>query len=488
MMQLSDDQLQLVQDRFRLDNPWWSTGSIRPDYAAMKPRYALESFSALLQDTALRRTLLLVGPRRVGKTVLIHHTIAQLLAEGVPASRILYVSVDTPIYNNLPLELLFNCARSTVGAEGTEGYYVFFDEIQYLRDWERHLKNLTDSYPGCRFAASGSAAANLRRKGTESGAGRFSEYTLSPLTFCEYLRLSDQEGLVRDDTLIWEEGTEPIPCHAATDLNALNAAFLDYVNYGGYPETVLSPSVRAEPGRFVRNDIIDKVLLRDLPSLYGITDVRELHAFFAYLVYHTGSEVSYESLSKRSGVGKDTIRRYLGYLEDAYLIRVVHKIDQNARRFLRVTSFKVCLTTPSLYSAFFRPIMPTAPSLGNLVETAVLAQFFPRTDFEFGYANWRNGRQSQGEVDLVALDPHTQRPRWCTEIKWTDEPYANHSLLRSLMGFMETNGLPRAIVTSLNASGTLTKQSVALRFIPTALYAYTAGLNTLRRIDPGMGL
>lgn len=484
----TDDQLLLIQNRLRLDNPWWHSAQIRSDYEAMPRRYALDSFYALLRDTTLRRSVLLTGPRRVGKTVLIHHAISRLLAEGVPPNRILYLSVDTPIYNNLALEFLFDCARKTVGVEEQEGCYVFFDEIQYLRDWERHLKTLTDTYVGCRFAASGSAASDLHRKGLESGAGRFTEHTLAPLTFCEFLRLSKQDTLIQPDRFAWSADMPEVSCHATSDLNALNGAFLEYINFGGYPETVFSPSIRTDPGRFARSDIIDKVLLRDLPGLYGVTDVRELHAFFAYLVYHSGCEMSYETLSKASGVSKETLRRYLTYLEAAYLIRVVHKVDQTARRFHRVTAFKVYLTNPSLYSAFFQPLTATDPMLGNLVETAVMAQFFPRQNFDFGYANWRNGRQSQGEVDLVALDPHAQRPLWCTEIKWTDEPYANHSLLRPLLGFMETNRLGQAIVTSINVSGLVAKRAATLRYIPTALYAYTVGWNTLCGDDLGIGM
>lgn len=59
---------------------------------------------------------------------------------------------------------------------------MFFDEIQYLKSWEVHLKALVDRYPNLKFVASGSAAAALRLKSNESGAGRFTEFLLPPLT------------------------------------------------------------------------------------------------------------------------------------------------------------------------------------------------------------------------------------------------------------------------------------------------------------------
>lgn len=61
--------------RLNIDNPWWTKGSIREDYKAMGPRAYLEIFYALVSNTRIRRSLILMGPRRVGKTVMIYHTI-----------------------------------------------------------------------------------------------------------------------------------------------------------------------------------------------------------------------------------------------------------------------------------------------------------------------------------------------------------------------------------------------------------------------------
>ena len=69
--------------------------------------------------------------------------------------------------------------------DNKEGYYVFFDEIQYLKDWEIHLKVLCDSHRHIKFVASGSAAVALKMKSIESGAGRFTPLSLPPLLFCE---------------------------------------------------------------------------------------------------------------------------------------------------------------------------------------------------------------------------------------------------------------------------------------------------------------
>ncbi len=128
-----------------------------------------------------------MGSRRVGKTVMLHHSVQTLLKNGEAAESIFFASIDNPVYSDLGLERLLNLflARFDHGLESR--LTVIFDEIQYLKDWERHLKVLVDSYPGIKFIASGSAAAALRMKGSESGAGRFTDFLLPPVTFAEFL-------------------------------------------------------------------------------------------------------------------------------------------------------------------------------------------------------------------------------------------------------------------------------------------------------------
>ena len=175
---------------------------------------------------------------------------------------------------------------------------------------------------------------------------------------------------------------------------------MNYLNYGGYPEVVFSTEIQRDPGRFVKADIIDKVLLRDLPSLYGIQDIQELNYLFTTLAFNTANEVSLEELSKDSGVAKNTIKRYVEYLEAAFLIRTVHRVDQNGRRFKRANFFKVYLSNPSIRCALFSPIKADDDAMGRLVETAIFSQWFHDDKLNLYYGRW-----NKGEVDIVNLDP-----------------------------------------------------------------------------------
>ncbi|MCB1215025.1 MAG: AAA family ATPase [Deltaproteobacteria bacterium] len=260
------DKKQIIK-RIAFENPWWTSGSIDQDYAKMQSRAYLQLLYPLIEDQSVNRAVVLMGPRRVGKTVLIYHSIARLIAQGVSPKRIIYLSIDTPLFNGCALEELFELAREACEQEKPEGYFVFFDEIQYLKDWHVHLKRMVDSYRDCKFLASGSAAAALNRQSKESGAGRFTDFFLPPLTFSEFLSFLKKTSLVRSLEVSSEE--EAVLFKVFKELNEL---FIDYINYGGFPEAVFSETIRKDPERFIRNDIIDKVLLRDLPSAYGTED------------------------------------------------------------------------------------------------------------------------------------------------------------------------------------------------------------------------
>ena len=205
------------------------------------------------------------------------------------------------------------------------------------------------------------------------------------------------------------------------------------------------------------------------------------------IAYHSGAQFSYERLSKESGVKKETLKKYINYLEAAFLIKVVRRTDDTAKHYQRETQFKIYLTNPSLRCALFQPISEQDNEIGDMVETAVYAQWIPRQGASIRYANWRVGKQ-QGEVDIVGLNIARQKPDWAVEIKWTDRFFERPNELVSLKYFMEKNQMNYALVTSISKSGSVKIDNLTLQFIPVARYAYIVGENTMNHTKASYGL
>lgn len=461
MKDVSDQQ---VAEHLKRLNPWWQSAEMDRETLDLRPRAYLRPVRQLLLEPNLRRAVVLLGPRRVGKTILIRHLIADLLMGGVPAQRVAYVEMDHPLLHGQSLETLIQ-QIDAVAPDGTGTRYLFFDEIQSHKDWEKHLKPLVDHRADLRILVSGSAAAALKRQSTESGAGRFTDFLLPPLTFSEYLDLRQEAPAIRQET----PGV-----YLLQDIAQLNLQFAEYVVFGGYPELALSPVVRDNPERFVKSDIVDKVLLRDLPQLYGIKDIQELNSLFTLLAFNTAEEVSFEQISQRSGVGKQTIQKYIEYLEAAFLIKRVFRVDQDGRRYQRERNFKVYLTNSAMYTGLFGVKSADSPEFGHLVETALFAQRF-HEDARLNYARWGT---DDCEVDLVESS-RALKPTAALEIKWSDKYADRPEALKGLMKFVRSNRLPIAWATTRSLVRQHATESCEIRQWPAAVLAFHYGVRAV---------
>jgi len=446
------------------DHTWWQNNT-EILYAEFNKRKYFPDFFELVKQETLHRAIVLMGPRRVGKTVLMHQAIKDLINAGINPEKILYFSLDTPIFSNISLKALIELALSVTG-KSIDKCYIFFDEIQYFKDWEIHLKSLVDKNRNTKFIASGSAAAALRMKSIESGAGRFSDYFLPPLTFSEYIDLNGYNDLL-EETNIDFKGTQPF--YQALDIEQLNKHFCDYINFGGFPEIALNKESIKNPASIIQKDITERVIMKDLPGLFGIENTRELQQFFNVISYRTGEILNYQNVSKETRTSNKTVKKYIEYLEAAFLIKVLHRVDVTAQRFKNITQFKVYLTNPSLYTGLFGKIETSEERFPHLVETAIFAQYLHRDHQFLRYASWKkNGKE--GEVDIVQLQRNVQKAAWALEVKWSDSFKAD-----KLKYFMQKNGIEKGIITSR----TIFKDGIELLIVPNSVFAYVVSKNAL---------
>jgi uncharacterized protein len=188
-----------------------------------------------------------------------------------------------------------------------------------------------------------------------------------------------------------------------------------------------------------------------------------------------------DGLSQTSAVAKNTLKRYIDYLEAAFLIKRVRRIDQNARHFQRETTFKVYLTNPSLRAALFRPLSQEDEHFGHLAETAVFSQWFhsPKS------APLHYARQTPGEIDLVSLNGPEQLPDWSTEVKSSDRHLTQRDSWLSIGKFIAAHrrSLKSGIVTSRSVFESRNIGGAEISIIPTAGYAWMAARNVVSAIE-----
>lgn len=96
-------------------NPWWVTGAVHPDFTKHYRRFAYYEAMKRLEQRDLRRTVVLTGTRRVGKTTIQYQMIDTLLKRGVPPQRIVFISLDHPMSSSAAWMIFWIATTPTCG-------------------------------------------------------------------------------------------------------------------------------------------------------------------------------------------------------------------------------------------------------------------------------------------------------------------------------------------------------------------------------------
>lgn len=414
-------------------NPWWKTGLVNPAFSKTYKRFAYYEAMKQLEDTEIRRSVVLTGARRVGKTTIQYQMIDALLKEGVPPQKILFVSMDHPMLKLAQFQDVLDVYHENICA--TQDVYYFFDEIQYAQEWDLWLKTIYDSQPETKVVATGSASPALVKGSTESGTGRWRAIPVPTLSFYEYCALIGIEDLdlpssVRPTGMLGMSQQER--SNLMVKLSAIQNHFNRYLTVGGFPELALaSNDFMAQ--QIMREDVVDKVLKRDLPSLYGLRNPTELERIFLYLCNVSSNVVSIEAIAKElNGVSRPTVEKYIGYLESANLIYVSYPIDIKEKKVLKASP-KIYIADAAIRNAVLMDdnILADSTEMGKVVETAVykhIAAFYYQKATRVGY--YRGGRANK-EIDIVVDYPNIKKIM--IEVKYREEaPIPNDSAICEL--------------------------------------------------------
>jgi predicted AAA+ superfamily ATPase len=180
-----------------------------------------------------------------------------------------------------------------------------------------------------------------------------------------------------------------------------------YLQVGGFPELALADNdLMAQ--QVMREDVVDKVLKRDLPSLYNIRNATELERIFLYLCNVSSEIVSIEAITKElNGVSRTTVENYIQFLESANLIYQSWPVDMAGKKVLKARP-KIYIADAAIRNAVLMDdsIMTDPTGMGKVVETAIykhVAAFYYQFATSVGY--FRGGKKNK-EIDVVVDYPN----------------------------------------------------------------------------------
>lgn len=240
------------------------------------------------------KVVVLLGPHRVGKTVLI-----QQILKRISEPYLLLHGEDQDVRRQLEY-------RSTQRYKNLLGgkSLLIIDEAQKIPEIGNVLKLMVDTIAGIKILATGSSAFDLDKFTGEPLTGRKQTFHLFALSEKE---LNQTEDVFQKD-----------------------ANLRTRLVYGNYPELIHLKDLKEK--REYLDDLIKSYLLKDILEFDLIRNSEKILQLLRLIAYQIGSEVSYTELGKQLGMSKNTVERYLDLLSKVYIVHSVGAWSRNLRK------------------------------------------------------------------------------------------------------------------------------------------------------------
>jgi predicted AAA+ superfamily ATPase len=389
----------------------------------------------------------LIGMRRSGKSWRMAQAMADLVAAGVPKTRLLHVNFDderlralqTADLQRLP-EAFF---RLHPGHKHARCHF-FLDEIQNVPGWDAFVRRLLDT-ENVQLMLTGSSARLLSREIASTLRGRSLATEIFPFSFAEALR---HQGA--DDS--------PAETAGAARRALLSNALRGYLGAGGFPEVQGLP---AHLRVAILQEYVDVVILRDVVERHGVSNVTALRHLIRRLLGAPATAFSvhrfHNDLQARGvACGKNALHEMLAHLEDAYLVQAVD-IDTRSERQRQVNPRKVYPIDTGLAQAFRAG--PDADR-GRLLETLVYLDL-RRRGCEIAWLRTAEGY----EIDFVAR-PAEGSPLLVQACESLADPTTRERELRALRAAMRERGVAAGTIVTLDEDERIESHEGTVRVEP----------------------
>ena len=313
----------------------------------------------------------IMGIRRCGKSVLLLQIINELKEKQIEEKQIIYINFENEDYSFIKNDIdLHNYIKEKI--TNKEKYYLFFDEIQNVKDWEKAINSFKASKNVSIFIT-GSNSDLLSGELATHLAGRYVSFKIYPLTFSEVCELKNIK-----------------------EKEEIEEAFDDYITWGGMPQRfMLTDEMQTKT---YLSDVYDSIVVKDIITRFGIKDLDLFNRIVEYIVTTPSQNFSAESLSNyfankdNREVAKVTLYNYLEYMTKAMLINKVDRYDIRGKRILN-GKYKYYLTDLGLGQV---KNIGKRPQLGAYLENIVYNELISR-----GY-DVKIGNLEKAEIDFIA--------------------------------------------------------------------------------------
>lgn len=260
----------------------------------------------------------LTGMRRTGKTTAIRYLMGE-----VASTNKLYIDFERldgrEMFSQKNYDAIAN-GLERLGLDLKERTYVFLDEIQLVRNSPSVIKYLYDHY-GIKFVVTGSSSYYLKNFFSESLSGRKKIFELHTLSFSEFLDFKQVSH--RDDDF-------RIKKFDVFEYERLRGYYEEFVAFGGFPEVVSVADVEAKKG--ILFDILDSYIRIDIATLADFRSLSNIEKLLKMLSRRVGTRIDYAKLSRLSGMSRETVKNYMDFFEQTYIIARVPVLSSNPDR------------------------------------------------------------------------------------------------------------------------------------------------------------
>src|SRR3989338_5157102 len=355
-----------IQERLVEFNPWWKEAFT----LEFKPR---NIYSEIRKFHGLPQIVALTGLRRVGKSTLLKKIVQDEIASGKTPKSIMYFSFDE-FKDSEPSEILKAYNELTGKDFSKEKTLLLFDEVQKLTDWENKIKTIYDLHKGkAKIYISGSESLHIKIKSKETLAGRIFYFKVETLSFKEYLDFKQKK-------------LEPIALYQ----KELFKEFKEFIQSQGFPELV-DVSDREVIQKYIQEGIVEKIVYRDIPTIYAVKETAVLESLLKLLMEEPGQIIDMQTLASQLKTTRQTISNYFSFLEQAFLIRKLYNYSPNKRKVERkLKKYYPTILSPAL--TFKEDSLSQSKVLECSIVNNLNAEFF-----------WRD--QYKNEVDIILTQP-----------------------------------------------------------------------------------